>query len=394
MHGSLSTFARLIESHLLPIAPHPSLSPKGRGGCKLVLSPIGGEDQGEGAPRILVIRAGALGDCLLMLPTLAALRAHFPQARIDVMGYPMRWAWALGHGLVDEVHAIDRPGMHLLFCEWAEVPASLKTFLGAYDVILSYRPDPECVFAANLRRSGARLVLSQSPFPPPPPPKVHVADFALRLVAELGVLQPTTMPRLTVSAEERSLVQPFFAAHGVDPLRDRIVVLHPGSGGESKRWPLERFAILARRLAERADVQIVVVVGYAEEAIADRLLPLIRDLKPLLADNWPLLPTTALIAHAAVFIGSDSGLTHLAAALGRPTVAIFGPTDPEIWGPRGEHVTIVQMECGEAPGDSPAHQQSRSVDDHIDVVQALNAALRWLAGEHLRQSPGGRSARS
>ena len=79
---------------------------------------------------ILMIRAGALGDCLLMLPALHALRAHFPQARIDVMGYPQRWEWVLGRGLVDTVHTIERPGMHLLFCEGLEVPGHLKILPG------------------------------------------------------------------------------------------------------------------------------------------------------------------------------------------------------------------------------------------------------------------------
>ena len=90
-------------------------------------------------------------------------------------------------------------------------------------------------------------------------------------------------------------------------------------------------------------VRTVVVAGYAEEDVVARLLSLLPTVKPLIAENWPLLPTVALIAQATVFIGHDSGLTHLAAALGRPTVAIFGPTDPEIWGPRGEQVTVVQM---------------------------------------------------
>src|SRR5919106_3844272 len=109
---------------------------------------------------ILVIRVGALGDCLLMLPALCALRTHFPQARIDVMGYPQRWEWVLGRGLVDAVHPIERSGMHLLFCERIDLPAPLKSFLGAYDVILSYRPDPDGVFERSLRSLGARLVLS------------------------------------------------------------------------------------------------------------------------------------------------------------------------------------------------------------------------------------------
>ncbi|MBI3329685.1 MAG: glycosyltransferase family 9 protein [Nitrospinae bacterium] len=348
----------------------------------------------DGAQRILVIRAGALGDCVLMLPTLSALRARFPRARIDVMGYPMRWAWVLGRGLVDQVHSIDRPGMHLMFCEAAELPDSLKTFLGAYDVILSYRPDPEGVFTTNLRKLGGSIVLSQSPFPPPPPPKAHVADFALKLVAELGVPPPRAMPRLQLNAGEHALVQPFFAVHGIDPSHDRLAVLHPGSGSETKRWPVERYAALARELAYREHVLIVIIVGYAERALVPRLLPLLHGVKPLVAENWPLLHTAALIAHAAVFIGNDSGLTHLAAVLGNPTVAIFGPTDPEIWGPRGKAVTIVQMTGGDAEREWTSQDQTCTLSERPDVVQVLNAAQRWLEVKHLTQSPDGRSARS
>jgi ADP-heptose:LPS heptosyltransferase len=344
--------------------------------------------------RILVIRAGALGDCLLMLPTLAALRARFPQAHIDVMGYPPRWAWVPGRGLVDEVHTIDRPGMHLLFCEGAEVPAPLKTFLGTYDVILSYRPDPAQIFATNLRRLGPRLVLSQSPFPPPPPPKIHVADFALKLVAELGVPPPSVVPRLQLTAAERSLAQPFFTTHHVDLSRERIVVVHPGSGSEAKRWSMASFAALVEALTAQERVRVVIIVGYAEPAVAAEFLPRVRAAKPLVAENWPLIPTAALIAHAAVFIGNDSGLTHLAAALGRPTVAIFGPTDPEIWGPRGQRVTIVPLGTSGGSGTCRAAGGISYLDERTDVLQVLQAVQRWLAEANFTRSPGGQSAQS
>jgi ADP-heptose:LPS heptosyltransferase len=321
------------------------------------------------ARRLLVIRAGALGDCLLMLPTLTALRAAFPQARIDVMGYPGRWAWALGRGLVDVVHSIEQPGMHLLFCDGVALPDSLAALFGAYDIILSYRPDPEGRFAANLRQLGARLVLGQSPFPPPPL-CLHVADFALQLVATLGVAPPPATPRLQLTAAELALAQPFFIEHQLDPQRDRLVVLHPGSGSAAKRWPLANVATVIDALAEQAGVTLTIVTGYAEETIATELRSLLRRAQPLLAENWPLTPTAALMAYAAVFIGNDSGLTHLAAALGRPTVAIFGPTDPEIWGPRGEHVTIVRRKTGEGGGHGWQWP---------DVSSVLQAVQHWLA---------------
>jgi heptosyltransferase-2 len=344
-------------------------------------------------PRLLVIRAGALGDCLLMLPALVALRTHFPQARIEVMGYPRRWEWLAGRGLVDAVHAIERPGMHLLFCQAAEVPRSLKTFLQAYDVILSYRPDIDGVFTRNLRALSGRLVLSQAPFPPPPPPKIHVADYALNVLAELGVLPPTSVPCLPVTSTDLTLIQPFFSTHRIDRAAERLVVVHPGSGSKAKRWPLENFAALLEALTAEPRVRIVVVVGYAEAGVVDRLLPLLRDAKPVVAADWPLPPTAALIAHAAVFVGHDSGLTHLAAAFGRPTVALFGPTDPEIWGPHGEAVTIVHMR--QTPTDT--HDQRldgrSSPWARTDVQQTFAAVQHYLAIE-TKQSPGDRSARS
>lgn len=342
--------------------------------------------------RILVIRAGALGDCVLMLPTLAALRAHFPRARIDVMGYPMRWVWSQGRGIVDEVHAIERPGMHLMFCEGVELPAPLTAFLGGYDTVLSYRPDPEGTFTANLRKLGVRSVLSQSPFPPPPPPKVHVADHALQLTAALGVLPPAATPRLHASAAERASVQPFFSEHGIDPGRDRLVVLHPGSGGESRRWPIERVAALARLLGAQARVRIVIITGYAEQGIATLLFPLIEAVDPIVAENWPLIPLIGLLAYAAVFVGNDSGLTHLAAAFDRPTVAIFGPSDPEVWGPRGERVAIVQARSVQRAGSGQA--RAGSEEPWPDVAHVLHAARTWLEAADLRQSRDDRSGRS
>jgi ADP-heptose:LPS heptosyltransferase len=345
----------------------------------------------DSVQNILVMRAGALGDCLLMLPALNALRAHFAQAHIDVMGYPERWAWVLGRGLVDAVHCIERPGMHLLFCPGGQIPESLRSFFSAYDIILSYRPDPDGAFAQNLRALGIRLVLSQPPLPPPPPPKIHVADFALQLLTSLGVPPPPLRPQLCLTDDEVALTQPFFNTQHVDPAMHSIVVVHPGSGSEAKRWPVENFAALIEALGTLPRVRTVVVAGYAEQNVVARLLRLIHKAKPLIAENWPLLPTMALIGQATVFVGHDSGLTHLAAVLGRPTVAIFGPTDPEIWGPRGERVTVVQMVSEDAVGDGrdrgcKAFQLARR-----DVRGVLEAVHCWLAMETPRRSPGDQS---
>jgi ADP-heptose:LPS heptosyltransferase len=336
--------------------------------------------------RLLVIRAGALGDCLLMLPTLTALRAAFPRAHLDVMGYPGRWAWVLGRGLVDAVHAIEQPGMHLLFCEGMALPPDLVAFFRAYDLILSYRPDRDGLFTKNLRTLGTRLVLSQAPFPPPPPPPIHVADFALQLIAPLGASPLPRTPHLQLTTAELAQVQPYFVAHDFDPRRHQLVVVHPGSGSVAKRWPTAHFAVVIEALEAQAGVKCVVVTGYAEETLAAQMRSHLRHRQPLLAENWPLLPTAALIAQAAVFVGNDSGLTHLAATLGRPTVAIFGPTDPEVWGPRGEHVTIVQ---GQSTNIAEEQRATSALSHHRqmpDVGSVLRAVQDWLARATPRQN--------
>jgi hypothetical protein len=289
------------------------------------------------------------------------------------------------------VHTIERPGMHLLFCDGPEVPQSLRAFLGAYDVILSFRPDPDGVLTSNLRALGAPLVLSQAPFPPPPPPKIHVADFTLRLVAELGALPVPALPPLRLTADDLARTQSFFRAHRVDLATQQLVVVHPGSGSQAKRWPMANFAALIETLATHPQVRIAIVAGYAEEGMMTGLLSLIHHVKPLVADNWPLLPTAGLIGQATVFIGNDSGLTHLAAAFGRPTVAIFGPTDPEIWGPRGAHVTIVPMAGARGLEDDRASGGSAFQEDGGGVPEVLAAVRRWLDMKESTQSLGGRS---
>jgi heptosyltransferase III len=343
---------------------------------------------------ILMIRAGALGDCLLMLPALHALRAHFPHARIDVMGYPQRWEWVLGRGLVDTVHTVERPGMHLLFCEGPEVPEPLKSFLGAYDIVLSYRPDPDGAFERRLRALGARLVLSQPPFPPPAPPKIHAADFALQLVARLGVPVPPAASGLCLTDAELSLTQPFFTTHHVDPAKQPLAVVHPGSGSAAKRWPVRNFATLIEILEVQLRVRTVIVTGYADADVLARLRPLLHAARPLVAENWPLLPTAALIGQGTVFVGHDSGLTHLAAALRRPTVAIFGPTDPEVWGPRGEHVTVVPMARAHEGRDTPGPTQRACQTAHGALQQVLEAVQRWLSTGMPRQNLSDRAVQA
>lgn len=278
-------------------------------------------------PSLFVLRAGAIGDFVLTIPALSALRHKFPAhriilaARADVL--------PLVHGtLADDVMPFDSALLTPLFLSGGDMPAELQTRLGEIDLAVVWLSGNAArTVADNLRRLDVGRLLSADPLPN----RQHATEHLLSTLAPLGIgdwhtdtapFVPATLP----------LTAPWQAAQ-------HVVSIHVGSGGVHKRWPRDRFLTLADRLRTIDGIRVVLFSGPAEETGITRSLPnpLIRSVIP--AD----LPELAsMLRHSALYIGNDSGPTHLAAALGVPTIALFGPTDPMVWGPRGRHVTIVQ----------------------------------------------------
>jgi len=152
------------------------------------------------------------------------------------------------------------------------------------------------------------------------------------------------VPLLAVGADCRQA--------GFDRLRafgSHVAILHPGSGGMKKRWPLTGFLELAKRLKEDGRITPLLMLGEADQDLMDEL--------NALGKPWPMLfglslcDVAGVLSCASLYVGNDSGVTHLAAAVGVRTVALFGPSDPAIWGPRGSHVSVCR----------PAHP------DHVDM---------------------------
>jgi len=120
------------------------------------------------------------------------------------------------------------------------------------------------------------------------------------------------------------------------------VAVHPGSGGKRKCWPAERFAALVKAL----DAPILLIEGPADRESCHLLRRLLAGPEgPALASGLSVPQAAALLTQCKLYVGNDSGLTHLAGALGIPTVAIFGPTDPAVWAPRGQRVAVVRPAC-------------------------------------------------
>ena len=271
--------------------------------------------------RIAVLRPGALGDAVLTLPVLEAIAAAHRGAQVVAIGSPA-FRLAADCGLATEWMAFDDVRLLGLFAEGG----SCEAVAGAGLCVAYGRDDP--LLVASLARSGvARVVM----WPSQPAPGKHIVDHLLGAVEAAGCPVATRMPRLPPCRAWLDLADAFLRKHGVG---EGFVAVHPGSGGRAKRWPAERFAEVAARLGK----PVLWLLGPAEAEEAD--LRAWGEHVGVVADSIALPMLAGLLASCRVYLGNDSGVSHLAAAVGAPTVAIFGATSPGVWGPRGPRVVV------------------------------------------------------
>ena len=120
----------------------------------------------------------------------------------------------------------------------------------------------------------------------------------------------------------------------------QVIIIHPGSGSPAKNWLAEKFAVLAKKIRNKTSFEPIVIGGEADDGAIKSMRSLLPGLHFIV--NTPLMDVASILSVAGGYVGNDSGITHLAAVLGIPVVALFGPTDPAIWAPRGKKVTIIK----------------------------------------------------
>jgi heptosyltransferase-3 len=250
--------------------------------------------------RRLVIRPGGIGDFIVSLPALESLRTGCFEVWVPAAHVPLvRFA--------DRVRSIQSTGLDLLGV--TEPPAGLLDELRRFDSIVSWygtnRPD--------FRELIGELNLPCRFFPALPAESggVHAIDFYLDQVRELCESTRDAIPRIGCEVE-----------------RGDFAVIHPFSGSARKNWPLEKFRQMAKGL-ERS-MRVDWCAGPEDPPLAGAVR--IANLYDLAC--W--------LARARLYIGNDSGITHLAAAVGTPVLALFGPTDPGVWAPRGPNVRVLR----------------------------------------------------
>ena len=300
---------------------------------------------------ILVIHQGALGDFILALPALETLRKAFRHARCVIMGYPRILGLVHERFYADDIFSVDQKGMASFFNREGNLDFTLSEFFKTFDLIVVFGKDGEGTVTGNLRRVCQGQVLSISSFPAWDE-KVHITDHLLRQLDQYGLPAAQPNPRLYLKKSDREWARDFWESKGVTPdEQSKVIILHSGSGSKKKAWPLDRFLSLARTLQDRLGSRMLVVLGPAEGSDVRKAYEEAGPSAPVLAKGLTLLQLASVMEGCWFFVGNDSGISHMAAALRLPTLAIFGPTDQRVWSPRGEETFVVSrgIHCSPCP---------------------------------------------
>ena len=264
------------------------------------------------------------------------MRDRFPNAHLEILGYRQIAALAEKRFYADEVRSIEMAALAKLFAKSAESSADLARYFASFDFILSYLHDPEGIFEANVRRMGAANFLAG-------PSKVdnseHAARQLARPLATIGLSLTDPAARIFPNAADREAVRHFREIDG-----QQIVVLHPGSGSETKNWPTENWIRFGNLLLSKGH-DLLILAGEADGERVAGLKAAWSQRAVQFAENLPL-PHVAALLERRFFVGHDSGISHIAGAVGARCLLLFGWTDPKIWAPASPNVTVLRAPEG------------------------------------------------
>ena len=302
--------------------------------------------------KILVIRGGAIGDFILTLPVLAAIRERFPNIRLELLAYPRVTQLALASGLADGARSIEARPMASFFAKGGPLPQELADYFASFAVIICFLFDPDHIFQENLARCSKAQFLA-GPHRPDERGTLHATDAFLQPLIRLAIFDADPTPRLypfaAPAVDRVDLRKPPPVQHlGTSEAKaeDAWLALHPGSGSERKNWPEPKWKELLRRLSTETNLGFVLVGGEAEGERLTRLAGAIPIERRRIAQSLPLDQLAALLQRCSGYIGHDSGISHMAAAVGLPGLVLWGETRQEIWRPRSERVRLLAGRAG------------------------------------------------
>lgn len=303
------------------------------------------------AQRGVILQPGAIGDCILTLPLAAFMKDVLGLGSVDILGHSEYVGILPGRTCIDGISSIDSKDLHRLFVETKAFDlkdgdplistfsgyAWIVTFLGELDSNF----EQNLIFTAHCSHSAEVITLSLKP---PKGFSGHLTDFYIQhFISQSGLsLQPRQVRHddCLIKTTEVDIAQ------GKELLKEiglvagnKLVVIQPGSGGKSKCWHIDNFLAVAKELASEG-IDVIFLLGPAElDRFSDATIKNISSVARCLT-NLSLAQVLEILSCANGFIGNDSGITHLAAALGVRTLAVFGPTNSVVYRPIGSAVTV------------------------------------------------------
>jgi len=327
--------------------------------------------------RGLILQPGAIGDCILTLPLAAYMKDSLELGGIDILGHTEYVGFLPGRSCIDGVRSMDVMGLHRFFVEPGTFELKdrdplINTF-SDYAWIVTFLGESEShfeqnlIFTANCSHSTEVMTLSAKP---QQDCSEHVADFYIRQFIERSgrFVEPRQTQddnrSIRATQADANAGRKLLAEAGIG-FDGRLVVIHPGSGGQEKCWYIGNFLTVAAGLASKG-FEVVFLLGPAEqEKFSDETISQIDSVVPCLTD-LSLTDVLGLLGCAHGFVGNDSGIAHLAGAMGVKTVVVFGPTDPAVYKPLGPAVTVLAG-CPATFASKPSISLQRKL---LDVLTA------------------------
>lgn len=279
--------------------------------------------------KILVARGGAIGDFILTLPVFTAIRSKFPKAYLATLTGQATGALAQHGHAVDDAQDLDASAWAGFFAEGAELDLSACDWLASFDCIISFLHDPDGVWQRNAGKvTEANFYCGESK--PGAFPHAHASQTLLNALKPLGIIDSDPVARLQWPNP---------------PKPSSVVTVHPGSGSAAKNWPEAKWIQLINEMLS-GGIAVRVVGGETEIDRLQHIRDRFKAEEITIIQNQPLETVAQSMASCAAFIGHDSGITHLASALGLNCIVLWSESNQTVWRPLSKGVEIISNQDG------------------------------------------------
>lgn len=301
--------------------------------------------------RLVIAHQGALGDFLLGLPLFDGLARLFIHRRIDFWGRPELLALLTTKSYLGQIRSSDSSELAAFFHDVLWGQTKIPAFFAEATAVFIIGQEQSRILAERFRHRLNVPVTWIRSFPSEDT-SIAVGEYLVSQARSAGWPVAYGFPHLLPRDDEVYSVRAWFHRQGWTHQRAPVLI-HPGSGGRAKIWPLQRWWHLIWWLTQTAGVPLLVLVGPADQ-FAWPLAESASILGAHVVTEVSLPRLAAILSQCRLFVGNDSGVSHLAAAIGIPTVALFGPTKPEVWAPHGPHVQVIKSHW--QPSGAPSFQ--------------------------------------